>query len=418
MDSYNRKNLQHIKDIFEQKTGVFLADRPHRCSIRLVLVAAAMAVCSLTMMAFSADLFSPLTGDELRLCATYKGDGLVAVYVENHSDKELRFQEQLKLMRWSTAEEITPLSNEIIFGETDFPSHTAGIMTIDLSGAYNIAALEKPMVGDHYYLVLTNHHFVFGQDWICEVAFAKPILPEEEEPTPLPPAEADTAAIGQIMEKLQPYFSYTFTDVASHLNHLNGYYAKCRELLAEVQGNTVTAKSPHLYVGITPANVVFDETVSFDAQYRLVGQYRSTLDLYHIPVGSHETERALVLSADIPLHKGDTDGGAPIPLIYIMTYDTNEIESPQDYTFIRGRLMTFAALEPYKVFEDDRYVCYEVTDFFYSDLDQYVKDFVDTRGDVYFDETIRQRVQNIYTYYTDKEILREQLYYMDDSKSK
>ena len=155
MDSYNRTNLQHIKDIFEQKTGVFLADRPHRCSIRPVLVAAAMAVCSLTMMAFSADLFSPLTGDELRLCATYEGDGLVAVYVENHSDKELRFQEQLKLMRWSTAEEITPLSNEIIFGETDFPSHTAGIMTIDLSGAYNIAALEKPMVGDHYYLVLT-----------------------------------------------------------------------------------------------------------------------------------------------------------------------------------------------------------------------------------------------------------------------
>ena len=79
MDSYNRKNLQHIKDIFEQKTGVFLADRPHRCSIRLVLVATAMAVCSLTMMAFSADLFSPLTGDELRLCATYEGDGLVAV---------------------------------------------------------------------------------------------------------------------------------------------------------------------------------------------------------------------------------------------------------------------------------------------------------------------------------------------------
>ena len=72
--------------------------------------------------------------------------------------------------------------------------------------------------------------------------------------------------IGQIMEELQPYFAYTFTDVASHLNHLNGYYAKCRELLAEVQGNTVTAKSPYLYVGITPANVVFDETVSFDAQ--------------------------------------------------------------------------------------------------------------------------------------------------------
>lgn len=418
MDSFNRTNLQHIKDIFEQKTGVPLRARTRRYPVRMLLVAAAMAVCSLTMMAFAADLFSPLAGDELRLCATYEGDGLVSVYVENRSDKELRFQEQVKLMRWSTAEEIAPLSGEVIFGETEFPSHTAGVMTIDLSGAYTIAALEEPLVGDHYYLVLTNHHFVFGQDWICEVAFAKPILPEEEEPTPLPPAETDAAAADHIMEELQPYFAYTFTDVASHLNHLNGYYAKCRELLAEVKGNTVAAKSPHLYVGITPANVVFDETVSFDAQYRLVGQYRSTLDLYHIPVGSHETEQALVLSAAIPLHKGDTDGSAAIPLIYIMTYDTNEIESPQDYTLIRGRLMTFAALEPCKIYEDDRYVCYNVTNIFYSDLDQYVKDFVDARGDVYFDETIRQRVQNIYTYYTDKEILRKQLYYMDTSKPK
>ena len=58
-------------------------------------------------------LFSLLNEDNLSLKAEYKGNGKVAIYVENKSDKELKFENKIKLMRWSTSEEIPRISNNI-----------------------------------------------------------------------------------------------------------------------------------------------------------------------------------------------------------------------------------------------------------------------------------------------------------------
>ena len=58
-------------------------------------------------------------------------------------------------------------------------------------------------------------------------------------------------------------------------------------------------------------------------------------------------------------------------------------------------------MEKYKIYEDEQYVCYDVSDLFYSDLRQYVESMVSQRSDVYFDEQVWERVQNIYTYYRD-----------------
>ena len=80
---------------------------------------------------------------------------------------------------------------------------------------------------------------------------------------------------------------------------------------------------------------------------------------------------------------------------------TNEIHTTQDYAFIRGQLLTFEQMEKYKIYEDEQYVCYDVSDLFYSDLRQYVESMVSQRSDVYFDELVWERVQNIYTYYRD-----------------
>ena len=109
----------------------------------------------------------------------------------------------------------------------------------------------------------------------------------------------------------------------------------------------------------------------------------------------------MVLSAYIPQHKGEIDGGVDIPLIYVFTYEKNEIKTTQDYAFIRGQLMTFEQMEQYKIYEDEQYVCYDVSDLFYSDLRQYVESMVSQRSDVYFDEQVWERVQNIYNYYRD-----------------
>ena len=66
MVSFNKTNLQNIKDIFEEKTGVALETRRRRQPIRAAMLVAAVLVCSLTMTAFAVSLFSSLSGDELR----------------------------------------------------------------------------------------------------------------------------------------------------------------------------------------------------------------------------------------------------------------------------------------------------------------------------------------------------------------
>jgi len=411
MDSFNKTNLQNIKDIFEEKTGVALETRCRRQPIRAAMLVAAVLVCSLTMTAFAVSLFSSLSGDELSLGATYEGNGIVSIRVENRSDKELRFQQQLKIMRWSTSEEIAPLSNEVTFSGTGFEAHTNGVMTVDLSKAYDMDFLEQPLTDDNYYFVLTNNNFMFGQDWMCFVTFADPIKTVVEEPIPVTPLEADTELVAQIMEELQPYFENYHTDIAERRTHADSYHQKCQELLAAFDRDVIiSADSPLVIDGLNPG-VVFDKTAPLETQHWLTGLHRHTLDGYGIPVGSVEGESALVLSAYVPQRKGEVDGGAEVPLLYFFTYNVNDIQSSEDYAFIHGQIMTFEQMEQYKVYEDDQYVCYEVTDLFYTDLRQHVESMISQRSDIYFDEQVWERVENIYTYYKDREVLASRFYY-------
>lgn len=413
MDSFHKANLQNIKNIFEEKTGVDLDVRQHRHPMKAAILVTAILLCSLTMTGFAFSIFSSLSGDDLSLCATYEGDGVVSIQVENKSDKALSFRKQLKLMLWSANEEIEPISDRIVFDKTDFAARTNGVMTIDLSKAYDIEFLEQPLTDDHYYFVLTNNHFMFGQDWMCSVYFTEPIEMPVDEITPVTPAEADGELVAKAMEQLQPYFDYDLTDPAEQNRIASEYLAKCRELIGSLHCNIVSSDSPMLLVERLNPPVVFDDTVPLDQQYCLVGQNWHTLDGFGIPVASTDTESALVLSAYIPQRKGETDGGVDIPLIYIFVYDVNNANDLTNYAFIHGQLLTFEEMAEYKVYEDERYVCYEVTDLFYTDLRQYVENMVSRRSDVYFDEQIWTRVQNIYNYYTDKEELSNRFFYKE-----
>ena len=92
----------------------------------------AAVFCFFSMTVFANSLFSSLSGDELSLSATYEGNGVISVQVENRSDKELNFQSKLKLMRWSTSEEVKPLSGKVSFSNTEIPANSSGTMVIDL----------------------------------------------------------------------------------------------------------------------------------------------------------------------------------------------------------------------------------------------------------------------------------------------
>ena len=412
MGSFNRDHLQNIRDIFENKTGVELSSHKSvRHPVRTGVVLVAVVACFFTITAYAISLFSSLSGDDLGLTATYEGNGVVSIQVENRSDKDLNFQSRLKLMRWSTNEEVMPISNKVTFSGTEFAAHSSGVMTIDISNAYDMEFLEQPLVDDHYYFVLTNNNFIFGQDWMCTVSFSDPIETITDEPDPVAPAEADKELAAQVMEELQPYFANYTADPDDRNNMVKEYYAKCKELLSKINGNVVAPVSPMLLVDCMNPTVVFDDTAPLETQHWLTGEHYYTLDGYNMPVGATETDRALVLSAYVPLYKGEIDGGAEVPLIYIFTYDVNDIKSSQDYAFIRGQLVTFEQMEQYKVYEDSKYVCYEVTDLFYSDLRQHTESIISQRTDVYFDEQVWQRVQNIYNFFKEKDTLNSRFSY-------
>ena len=393
MRSFSEENYRNIQSLFTEKTGVPLRKRRAARAAPFALAAAVLAAL-LTVTALAADLFSPLVGDELALGAVYEGDGVVSVHVENRSDKELKFQEQLRLLRWDTSEEIAPKRGAAVrFANTAFAPHTEGVMTLDLSRAYDLAALDEPLAQGGYYLVLTNSNFVFGQDWICFIHAA----------APLAPAETDAELTARVEETLRPFFAMT-GDVAQRRARNAEYYAACAELLAPL-GTRVARPAPSdLVIGDAEEGVIFDPAAPADAQHLLTGENYTTLDAYGLPVGGAPGEEALVLSALVAQRAGDTDGGAPIPVVYLFTYFREDIENA-NHLFVHGRLVPLSEVEDRRVYEDERYVCYELSEYFYTDVQTHAETLCEQRGDVCWNDAARQRVQKIYDYYSSTETL-------------
>ncbi len=408
MNSFDKDNLKNIKAIFMDKTGVDLPSvgPARRRSVRRIVVLAAAAACFLIMTAFAAGMFSSLSGDDLSFRAVYEGNGVVTVEVENLSNKDLRFQPRLRLMRWTTGEEVEPHSNGVIFQNTEIPAHSDGAMTIDLSGAYDVEQLEEPLDNDWYYFILTNNNFAFGQDWICNVRFADPLETPETSEIPAPPAESDAAVIQRVEEELRFYFGTISWDTDERRAMDAQYIEAYTELFDRFDGNIVPSVSPALLVDDPAPGVILDSSLPSDEQYLLIGQHRHTHDV-NFKLMASEAESALVLSAELPLET--YDAGTYLPLFYIFTYDRSQITGEDDHAFIHGQILSFRELEEYKVYEDDRYLCYEVSDLIYTDLENYARSFAGRDPHIRFDEQVWTRVKNIYGYY--KENLGNLFYY-------
>lgn len=392
---------------YEEGEYQTIGDETHpRPAVKTLLIAALIALI-LAVPGCAKFLFSPLNGDELSLGGTYRGNGIVTVEVKNGSDKELKFQKQLKLMCWETSEEMEKRGGEVIFLNTEFAPHTEGTMVVDISAAYDVAALEQS--SELHYFILTNNDFLFGHDWMCSFRFREP---EETEPAPLPTAPDPTLGVSQsiadIEQKLRFYFEQAYPFRNDQQNDL--YSRKVAQLLQVFSGNVIAPADPGLIVGQTPADVLFDETVPGELQYQLVGEHYTFLDGYGRMVGAN-ADRCLMLEALLPQYPGQTDGGVGMPLIYLFTYETTQTREKDNYAFIYGRLLTFGELKGYKVYEDQQYTVYEVTDLFYTDLDAYLDYFLTTRTDIYMDEQVRQRVRSIYDYYKLKDNLTDAFYY-------
>lgn len=421
MSRFTKENMHNIKCVFEEKTGVDLnpahRTQPKRSVRKLVLLAAVIAGC-LLMSAFAWPMFTPLDGDELSLTGMYEGNGIVSVYVENRSDKDLKFQEQLKLINWFTQEEAPKLDGEAVFTGTKFPAGTSGTMTIDLSGAYDIEYLENDVTNPWYYLLLTNQNFLFGHDWMCSVYFNESTEeePEEEDAAMEAPAEN----LEDIEEELRFYFEEAYEGAPIAFNEANfPYLQKVEEVLERFQGNVVPSLSPTIMVAGTsqyldpepkledvPEGVIFDDSVPADRQYLLALTDWEYADAYGRMVASQD-EKAWTVTALLPTREGETDGGVTIPLIFLFVYDAEAAANEENYAFLYGQFLSFGELAQYKVLEDEHYAIYDATDLIYTDVDAYLDYFLSCQSRSYCDEQVRQRVRNIYEFYRNRDNIRE-----------
>lgn len=407
MHSYRSHNLEHIKDIFEEKTGVALERGPSYRRLRAAFILAAVLGCLTISTVASQGIFSSLKGDDLALSSTYEGNGVVSVQVENRSNKDLTFQRQLKITRWTTSEEVAPISDSISFENTRVPAHSTRTMTIDLSEAYDIEILEAPLTNDWYYLTLTNQNFVFGQDWFCSVDFSESVPPPQN---PDPEYVPDPAIISSISAELRPYFEADSLDIQSRRINEATYVQNYTKLLAQFEeqivapvspvlpGNKIDLDKPYLTAGEPESGVIFDPSIDETMQDHLIWQNWFARDGYFKLV-TRQGEYALQISALLPDAKYN-DSSAIVPLFYVLTYEKASI-TDVSYAFVYGQLMDFNAMEQYKVYEDDTYVCYEVSSLMYSDVLTYAEAYVDTCTSGRWDDASKQRLLNVYQYYRD-----------------
>lgn len=394
MEKWSRNHLVNIQERFSSQTGVHLPAKRQRFPLkRMVPMLVATTLC-LSFSAFALSLFSSLDGDELALCAEYQGNGIVTVSVENRSNKKLEFQDTLKLMRWKDCVELAP-SAEVEVEGTTFAPHSDGVMTIDLSDAYDMEQLEEPLAeNDHYYFVLTNNGFAFGQDWICSVDFSRDGA--KEEITPTNEAEYDLIVPSGVLEELRSFFEQEIP-LEERQEQATSYFALCEKLFAEQ--NLTLASSVKLPRSLDRGTIdgVFDKTIPAERQGELIGFQYHSLDAFGHPIGSSATESALVLSAYL------SDSGAEIPLFYLMTYPAKDLQE-NARVFVGGRLFTAEELKPYLFYEDEAYVCYELSALFYDDLLSYAERVATQRG-IVFNEQMAEQIQATYDYFKNENTL-------------
>jgi len=412
MYSFKKENLQNIKGIFQAKTGVSFAKKNNRFLFRKIATVAAVMVCCLTLSAFAINIFSAFSGDELILSALYKGNGVIEVTIDNRSEKELTLQPELKLMYGRYRDEVASLGGDVLFDETVVPAASTRRILIDVSSAYDVAELEKPLSGDYYYLLLTNDGFLTGQKWACNIIFKEGVQSGSKNQSSF----SDEAGNQDILLPLQPYFAADTWDIFQRRTLAYEYFELVEEILELNDTAVVESASPSMFVGeaeddtqkgMSPRlNLDLTAAQESFAPIQLSVNWHN-LDAYGKAVGANDREKALVIAANI-----GEEGIYDLPLLYFFVYPAEQAVEGGS-VFIRGRIMTIEQLLPHLVYSDKYYNCYEVTDLFYGDIHNYLKDIsLAMTGEELSSLTV-DILESIYLHYRDRSVINSCFYYLE-----
>ena len=392
--------IGEIQDSFLLEAYTASNRRTPRKWLALLLVA---AIFALGLVACAPMLFSSISGDDLSLGAKYVGNGIVEITVENRSAKVLNFQPKLKLQRWSDGEEI-PAKGKITFKNTQFGPKSSGVMTVDLSEAYDLDELETPLLNDRYYFLLTNNNFYFGQDWMCSVSFSEEDhMDAPAYPVQPSPAEADPALVRSVDPDLRAFFEESIlTDKEKRAEITMAYYERCAEVI-RASGKKVihpVSPAPTFLTADFPAGTILDENIPEEIQYQLIGLKVASTDSYAFPVGASWEDTAYIFSVIVPQKAADLSEatGDAIQVTYVMAFDSEQAAQPDAYTLIRGQLVPLSELLPDAVYRDEQYTAFNVTNYFFTDLDTHIGAFRQHRTDLFFNKDVLERIHNGYAY--------------------
>ena len=145
MKKYSRENLKDIQAIVQEKTGtVIIPDgKPAGHKIRQMALLAGSLLCFVILCAFAYAKFSDLNGDVAGFAPAYQGDGSFEIVIIKEFDKELKLQDKVKVMQWSTSEEVEGDTGKIRMSGLTIAPHFQGVFSIDISEGYDVRAMEE-----------------------------------------------------------------------------------------------------------------------------------------------------------------------------------------------------------------------------------------------------------------------------------
>ena len=377
----------NISPRYIQEAESFFDQKIHPVSLRRILLLAAILITALSLCAFTHAVFSSAGGNTLILTANHVGEGIVHAQIENQSDRDLILEPTVKLLFYSTKKpvESTGVAPEIT-GLT-IPAKTTQTVRIDLRLSYDISALEQ-LTNDFICLQLTNKGFLPGQKWTCLVSFR----PNTGEYVPQYVKTGDTKRAEEVIPSLKAYFENFTPDLFARWADVPDYLELVEQELSQVEGNIVVPVDPFYY---------------WDLEEHHTHVQSSCFDGYNKLLGRTDMEKINHISIFVPrlLDDEKLDGVQEIPLFYFWIFTRSDIQSPNDYAFIRGNLLTFQEMEKFKVYEDEEHVIYEMHHLVYSDLRNYVEEMIIQNDSIYFNEEIWERIQRFYNIYSDRERL-------------
>lgn len=376
----------HIRYIQEAEN--YFNHKVHPVTIRRIMLFAAILTVLLSLCAFTYTYFSAIAGDTLVLTAKYAGEGIVLAEVQNQSDKELLLEPSVKLLYYSTNKPVELIGADPIITGLKIPAKTTQTVRIDLRQSYDLTELES-LTNDFICLQLTNKGFLPGQKWTTVVSFR----PNTGDYVPQYVKTGDEKRAEHVLASLKAYFENFTPDLFARWADVPNYLELVEQELLQIDGNIVVPVDPFYYWDLE--------------EYHTLVQ-SSCFDGYNKLLGRTDMEKIKHISIFVPrlLDGEKLDGVQEIPLFYFWIFPRNDIQSPDDYAFVRGNLLTFREMEEYKVFEDDEHVIYEMHHLVYSDLRNYVEEMLIQNDSIYFNEEIWQRIQRFYDKYSEHENLR------------